>query len=753
MMLKGKVGESVPNVDALDKVLGKACFAADLQVEGVLHLKVLRSDRPHARINSIHTEKAAQMPGVVRVFTHKDIPGKNLIGIINKDQHVLAEEKVRFVGDPIALVVADSEREANQALGEIGVEYEDLPSIFDPAEALDSPTLIHETGNLLHQSNVVKGDIAKGFSEADLIIERTYQTSMLEHSYLEPDAGAAWIDENGRIAIFASTQNPFYDHRQIVDCLGVEPDQVRCIQPATGGGFGGKLDITVQCFLALAMYHLRRPVRLKYSREETYLTTAKRHPLKMRYKSGVTRDGRLVAMEVDITGDTGAYASYGVAVAGRSAVHATGPYQVPHVKVTSKVVYTNHPYSGAMRGFGVPQVAFAHESQMDILADELGMDPLEIRLLNAFERGSETATGQVLNASVGIKECLRKIVQQREDAVRLTPEAGKLIGSGIGAMWYGIGNTGVKNPASARAELDREGKFILYSGAADIGQGSNTVLRQIAASEMGVGIKDVNLIQGDTAFTPDAGATSASRQTYISGNAVRRATAQLRQLLLDNAAQFLQIPAKELTIEDGNIKSEENGKILTSLEEVGVRSYREGIPLTAEGYFDPPTTSLDPTTGQGSPYATYAFACQMADVQVDPETGAVKVLRVVAAHDVGKAVNPSNVEGQIAGGVAMGVGFALMEVFVPGKTQSMMEYLTPTVSDMPAVLPIIVEDPEPTGPYGAKGVGEPALIPTAPAILNGIAQALGERIYHLPANHERVFEASRKSKFVTKLGE
>ena len=751
-MFTGKVGESIPSVDAHDKVLGNALFAADLQMEGVLHLKVLRSDRPHARINNIHTEKAAQMPGVVRVFTHRDIPGKNRIGIINKDQPVLADEKVRYVGDAIALVVANSVREAEQALGEMSVEYEDLPPIFDVEEALGSPTLIHEKGNLLHQSNVINGDIEKGFSEADLIIERTYQTSMLEHSYLEPDAGVAWIDEKGRIAIFASTQNPHYDHRQIVDSLGVDPAQVRCIQPVTGGGFGGKLDITVQCFLALAVYYLQRPVRLKYSREETYLATAKRHPLTMRYKTGATKDGRLVAMEVDILGDTGAYGSYGIAVVGRTAVHATGPYQVPHVKVTSRLVYTNHPFCGAMRGFGVPQVAFAHESQMDILAEELGMDPLEIRLLNAFDRGSETATGQTLNASVGIKECLRQIYQQREDAVRPAPEAGKLIGTGIGAMWYGIGNTGVKNPASARVELDHEGRLILYTSAADIGQGSNTILSQIAASEMGVDIKDIKRIRVDTTVTPDAGATSASRQTYVSGNAVRLATAQLRKLVLESASQFLQIPAEDLAIEDGYVKYEKNGKILTSLEEVATRSFSEGNPLTAEGHFDPPTTSLDAETGRGNPYATYAFACQMADVQVDPETGVVEVLRVVAAHDVGKAVNPSNVEGQIAGGVAMGIGFALMEEFVPGQTLSMSEYMIPTVLDTPAVLPIIVEDPEPTGPFGAKGVGEPALIPTAPAILNAIAQALGERIYNLPANHKRVFEASRKSKSVTEIG-
>jgi len=749
MILKGKVGESIPNVDALDKVLGEACFAADLKMDDFLHLKVLRSDLPHARIKQIHIEAASQMPEVVYVFTHRDIPGKNLIGMINKDQHVLADEKVRFVGDPIALVVANSEIDAEQALGEIHVEYENLPQIFDPEVALESPTLIHETGNLLHQSNVIKGDIDQGFLDADLIIERTYQTSMLEHSYLEPDAGAAWIDEDGKIAIFASTQNLYYDHRQIVDCLGVEPDQVRCIQPVTGGGFGGKLDITVQCFLALAVYHLRRPVRLKYSREEAYLATVKRHPLTMRYKTGATQDGRLVAMEVDIIGDTGAYGSYGLAVAGRSAVHATGPYQVPHVKVTSKVVYTNHPFCGAMRGFGVPQVAIAHESQMDILAEELGMDPFEIRILNAFDRGSETSTGQILHESIGIKECLRQVYHQREETAQQVPEPGKLLGTGVGAMWYGIGNTGVKNPASARAELDREGKLILYTSAADIGQGSNTALRQMAASEMGIGIEDIKMVRGDTSVTPDAGATSASRQTYISGNAVRLATKQLRKLVLDNASHFLKISANELFIEDRQIKSEKNGEILLSLKEIAAKAHDMGEPLVGDGFFDPPTTGLD-ATGQGSPYATYAFACQMVDVQVDPMTGQVDVLKVVAAHDVGKAVNPASVEGQIMGGVIMGVGFALMEEFKPGQTKAMAEYLTPTVLDSPVVIPILVEDPEPTGPFGAKGVGEPALIPTAPAILNAIAQALGERIYHLPASPERVFKAARKSKFIAK---
>jgi CO/xanthine dehydrogenase Mo-binding subunit len=740
MALKGKIGESIQRIDALDKVLGKALFAADLRMEGLLHMKVLRSDRPHARIRRINTEGAAGMDGVVRIFTHKDIPGKNRIGIINKDHPILAKQKVRFVGEAIALVVAHGEREAERALGEIRVEYEDLHPIFDPEESLNSTTLIHEKGNLLCQRDIVRGDVEKGFSEADLVIERTYSTSMLEHTYLEPDAGLAGIDEDGRITVYASTQNPHYDHSEIVTSLGLDPSKVRVIQATTGGGFGSKLDITVQCFLALAVYYLRRPVRLVYTREEAYLATAKRHPLIMKYKTGVQRDGKIVGMEVDILGDTGAYGSYGIAVAGRAAVHATGPYYVPHVKVRARMTYTNHPFCGAMRGFGVPQVAFAHESQMDLLAQELGMDPFDIRLLNAFDLGSETATGQILKDSVGIKDCLQR-VQEHSKKMKVEKAAtGKLSGRGMAAMWYGIGNTGMKNPASARVELDHQGMFTLFTGAAEIGQGSDTVLCQIAASEMGIGIEDIRLIRGDTALTPDAGATSASRQTYISGNAVREAAARLRLMVLENASGLLDVPMKELTIEDALIKSTRDGEILTTLEEVGARCKHEGKQLIGEGTFDPSTSTLNPETGQGIPYATYAFACHMVDVQVDPTTGEVDVLRVVAAHDVGKAINPTNVVGQIASGVAMGIGYALMEEFVPGKTRSMREYMIPTVKDVPVIIPIIVESPEHTGPFGAKGVGEPALIPTAPATISAINRALHVRIVDLPAKLERVMK-------------
>lgn len=741
--MPSEVGRFVPRPDAWEKVLGEARYAADLRLEGMLHMKVLRSTRPHARISGLDLSRALEVPGVVRVFTWRDIPGENSIGIIKKDQPVLAVDRVRYVGEPIALVVAEDLSSAERALESIGVRYEDLPLVQTVEEAERGEVLVHEGGNLLCERHIRKGDPEGGLAEGEVLIERTYLTSMLEHTYLEPDAGIGWLDEDGRVTICASTQNPHYDQREVARVLGLEPSRVRVIQATTGGGFGSKLDITVQCHLALAVYHLRRPVRLVYTREEAYLATAKRHPLVMRYRSAASREGRLLAVDVEILGDTGAYASYGPAVATRAAVHATGPYEVPHVRVRSRFFYTNRPFCGAMRGFGVPQVAFAHESQMDLLARELGLDPLEVRTRNAFRPGSRTSTGQVLSSSVGIGECLRRIEPHWRRCHPKGERPWEFAGKGLGAMWYGIGNTGVKNPSRARVTVDEEGRTTLYTGAAEIGQGSDTVLLQIASATLGVPFEEIRLVRADTALTLDAGATSASRQTYISGGAVADAAERLRRMILEEAARMLGKSSRELVLSDGLIKDRE-GEVLASLRDVAKGCYREGRILVAEGFFDPETTPLHPETGQGVPYATYAFACQMAEVLVDGTTGQVQVRRVVAAHDVGRAINPRQVEGQIMSGVAMGVGFALMEEFHPGRTRSMKEYLIPTTMDMPEVVPIIVEDPEPTGPFGAKGVGEPALIPTAPAVLNAIADALGERVYHLPANLERVMALCRR---------
>jgi CO/xanthine dehydrogenase Mo-binding subunit len=741
-----QVGVEIPKVDALEKVLGETRYGADLSIKDPLHLKVVRSPKRHAKVLKIQLEEALKVEGVERIFTAKDIPGKNLIGIIAKDQPILATDRVRYIGDPIALVAARTEEAAEKAAQRAVVLYEDLPAVTNPEEALKpyAPS-IHEKGNLLLEFHVIKGDVQAGFKEADVIVEETYTTTWIDHAYLEPDAGISYLDEEGRVTVICPTQNVHYDQKQVASVLGLPIEKVRIIQSGTGGAFGGRLDITVQCLLALAAFHVKRPVRIVYSREEVFQVISKRHPLKIRYKSGAKKDGKLTAVEVYIFGDTGAYASYGDTVAIRSAVHATGPYQVPHVRAKSQMVYTNNPWSGAMRGFGVPQMAFAHESQMDLIAKALKMDPIEIRLKNALTPGSETATGQTLMASVGIGETLRRIKEWRDKAIsRKDPKRPNIKkGVGVGSMWYGIGNTGIANPSTAQVEIDPNGEVRLFTGAADIGQGSDTILLQIASEGLGLPLEEICLIRADTSVTTDAGASSASRQTYISGNSILSAIKSLKQEILNEASHLLDENEKELFIEDGEVKHIKKECIAIPIREIAKRS---GKTLRGEGYFDSETTKLDAKTGQGSPYATYAFASHLAEVEVDIETGKVKVNRVIASHDVGKAINPKNVKGQITGGVAMGLGFALTEEFIPGLTTSFFNYLIPTSKDIPEVIPIIVEDQEPSGPFGAKGVGEPALIPTAPAILNAIADAIGERIYDLPATLERVREAAEKAR-------
>ncbi|MFH1930512.1 MAG: xanthine dehydrogenase family protein molybdopterin-binding subunit [Pseudomonadota bacterium] len=744
------IGKNILRIGAVERLKGEPIFSADMELEHPLRLNVLRSTRAHARIVKIDIEGALKVKGVVRVFTASDVPGSNLTGIINKDRPLLVSDKVRFVGDAIALIAAENEQAAEKGVNAINVVYEDLPAVFDPEEALkDSAPKIHEKGNLLFTRKVKKGNIDKAFENCQAVVEKTYQTSCLEHTYLEPDAGAGYVERDGTIVIFASTQNPHYDHSEVVSILGVEDEKVRIIQAATGGGFGSKLDLNVQGFIGLALYHLKRPVRYVYSREEAFLATAKRHPLTMIVKTGADSKGSLLAMRARIICDTGAYASYGIAVASRSAVHATGPYEIENVDIEALCVYTNKPFSGAMRGFGAPQMAFANESQMDLLAKELNMDPLEIRRVNIFKQGSETATGQKLTESVGILECLDAIQPYYKDAMKnwRTAESSpfKRKGVGIGAMCYGIGNTGMRNPSTARVEIDPAGSVTLYTGCADIGQGSTTVLAQIAAETLGLETDAIQLVVGDTKYTTNAGATSASRQTYISGNAVKEAAEKLRELLMTGAVDVLKVGKASLMLDSGFVADSNDNAKRVSFSKLATRAYKKGLPFVCQGYFDPETVPLNTETGQGVPYATYAFACHLAFVTVDTMTGEVSVEKIVAAHDVGKAIYPEGVIGQICGGVAMGVGFALMEDYMHGQTESMKDYFIPTCKDMPEVIPIIVESREPTGPFGAKGVGEPALIPTAPAILNAINDALGERIYSLPANLERVLEASIKS--------
>ncbi|HWP48722.1 MAG TPA: molybdopterin cofactor-binding domain-containing protein [Candidatus Limnocylindrales bacterium] len=741
------VGRSITRVDGAEKISGTAKYADDYHLEDMHYLHLVRSPHAHARILRIQMEEALLEPGVLGILTAKDIPGRNRFGIIVEDQPVLAEDRVRFKGEAVAMVVASSRERAQKAAEKVRVDYELLPALFSPFEALkpDAPQL-HDSGNILSNPMVKRGDVEEGFSQSEIIVENTFETTFIEHAYLETEAGIAYLDEKGRITLRVSTQTPHMDQEATARILGVPGHQVRVIQATTGGGFGGKLDISVQPFLALAVHKFGKPVKLTYSREESFLSTTKRHPYVMTCKLGAKRDGTLVAAQVNIVGDTGAYASWGPTVIKRAVIHGSGPYSLSHYLGEGKVVYTNNPIAGAMRGFSTPQMAFATESQMDILATRLGIDPIALRLKNCLKPGSVTATGQVLGVSVGMEETLLAVRNKWEEIKGRYPlgrQGDFAYGFGVAGMWYGIGNTAMSNPSRVRLELEPDGKIHLYTGAADIGQGSSTVLLQILADEMETSMDQLRLTTADTEITPDSGKTSASRQVFITGNAIRDAAGQLKETLLKRGAELLKCPIDSLNVGRGYIFSQDQQRSV-SFAEVARYLRDTRSPTSFMGYFDPQTTPLS-ELGQGSPYQTYGFGTHLAHVQVHTRTGEVKVLQFIAAHDVGRAINPKGVEGQIEGGVVMGLGFALTERFVPEKTHNFSTYLIPTFEETPEIYPLIIESEEPAGPFGAKGVGELAMIGTAPAIINAIYNATGARIYSLPATPEKVFNALKNS--------
>ena len=757
-------GRSVTRTDDLQKVTGKLMYGADYPQEGFLHGKILRSPFPHALIKAINVEKAQQLPGVAAVLTAKDVPGRNGFGAILPDQPVICGDKVRYVGDGVALVAAETEKIAHEALSLIEVEYEPLDAVFDPRDAMkpDAPK-IHEKGNLLSSNKLRKGDVNKGFDEAEVIMERTYQVPFLEHAYLEPDIVFAIPQPDGTMLVEGPMQAPFTVRRNLAAVLGVPVNQIRARQIHMGGGFGGKEDapIDIGCRAAVLAYHTGQPVCLSLEREEVTLQTCKRHPMIMEVKIGAKKDGHLMAFEGVIYDEQGAYASLGPMIppAGGSHIHSMvmmpGPYQIPHAKVDAYLIYTNHPYGGAMRGFGAPQVHIAHEQIMDELAQELGMDPMELRRINAFRLGSVTATGQVLDQSVGLVETLDACAEafKWEDRYGkgqyVDTESSKCRGVGIGMGWYrtSIGTNG--DGCGANVYVHEDGSVLLYTGITEMGQGSFTVLPQICAEELGVRMEDVRLVQPDTDMVPESGPTVGSRSTTLMGNAIIMAARQIKESILKMASEMLLVPIDRLEARDRLVYDRENPGKSLDFKDVAAKCMAMGKRLIGQGWWAPPIPSLDPETGQGNPYFVYTYSTHMAEVLVDVETGEVEVTDYVAAFDVGKAINPKAVEGQIEGGVAMGLGYALMEkmVFDNGYPQNLnlQDYLIPTTLDMPNIKPIILEEENKLGPYGAKGIGEMPNIPATPAILNAIANACGGRVRSLPADPENVFVAIREA--------
>jgi aldehyde oxidoreductase len=721
------VGSRLARVDGVDQVTGASRFGADRAPADALHLRAIRSPHAHARFTIGDVAALyATYPGLERVLTAADIPGQNRYGIYatGKDQPVFADGYVRFRGEAVAALVGDAWTVARIADDELSIMWQPLDPILDPAIATaDDAPQFHDAspGNVLTRGRVVRGDVEAALTDSAAVARGTFHTSHVEHAYIEPEAGFAQR-HGDRIEVVATTQTPYMDRDELALILGLAPEAVRVVPTACGGGFGGKLDLSLQPMIAVAAWLLDRPVRCVYTRPESMRSTTKRHPARITAAVGADLDGRLTAVDFDGDFDTGAYASWGPTVANRVPVHAAGPYVVPAVRATTRAIYTNGPICGAFRGFGVPQAAIATEALVDDVAEQLGIDRLEIRLRNALRAGSPTATGQILAASAGLAPCLEVLRPawdgaladaRRENEGRRAAGSPARRGVGIAAMWYGIGNTSLTNPSTIRIGLRADGSYLLFSGAQDIGQGSDTILTQIAADALDTPVQSIRRVTGDTDRTPDAGKTSASRQTFVSGNATKLAAEDLLRRIEMAGPDLRQLP------EDA-----------------------DGCILVGTGTYDPRTTPLD-ADGQGVPYETYGFGAQIAVVDVDLELGTTLVRRIVAAHDVGRAINPMLVEGQIHGGIAQGLGMALMEAYEAGRTDNLHDYLIPTFGDVPPIEVHIVEDPEPAGPYGAKGVGEPALIPTAPAILGAIRDATGIRIDTVPATPSRVLAAIR----------
>ena len=740
------IGQVVARPDGVEKVDGSAKFADDYSFPGMLYGATLRAGTPHAILRKLDISAASMAEGVAGILTAEDIPGEVNHGLVVKDWPALVGigEEVRYVGDSVALVVADTPESAQRALDLIEAEYEDLPVVSDPVQArkADAPD-IHENGNLLKHIKVRKGDLEVGFEEADIILEDTYHTAITEHAFLEPECAIARLTDEGRIEVYVGSQIPYADRSQIARCLDMAEDEVRVIGTLIGGGFGGKEDIAGQIHAAMLAKATGRPVKILYDRHESMLVHPKRHATQIRVKLGAKNDGTLVAVETELYGDTGAYASLGEKVMTRATTHSAGPYVVPHVKADCYAMYTNNPPAGAFRGFGVTQSAFAVESMMDDLAEQLELDPIELRRKNALEVGSLTNTGQELRESAGLIECINQVTARIQDFsqepfVARVPQGRprKRRAWGIAAAYKNTGlGGGAPDKASAEVELYEDGAVEVRTSSAEIGQGLVAVLQMIAAEELTVPIDRVRVLLSDTDLTPDGGPTTASRQTYVTGNAVRHAADVVKQAVATTLAEHYDVPPAQIEFHEG--LAQVNGHQVT-LGEAATIMKEEGHDARATyEYWAPSTQALG--TG-GDMHFAFSFAAQAAEVEVDLDTGEVEVLRVIAANDVGKVINPLGFLGQIEGGVMMGIGNAITEEFIVEKgmviTDRLARYRMPGIMHTPEIISIPVEHPAADGPYGAKGVGEISSIPTTPAITNAVYHACGVRIKSLPVDQD-----------------
>jgi CO/xanthine dehydrogenase Mo-binding subunit len=752
-----QVGKPLRRVDALDKCTGTLRYSGDFAMTNMLHAKVFRSSKPHAKIVKLDISKALAYPGVEAVLTSDDMPNQTLVTDMpgqtgqqrraGSDAPVLAKDIVRFYGEAIALVAAQSLDIAERALDLIEIEYEELPGVFDTEEAMKpGAPIVFAPDNIVAEHTVKRGDLEKGFTEADEIVEREYRVPYIDHAYLETESGVAWLDDQGVVHIRVCTQVVEH-YRSIALALGLPQNKVHIEGTLLGGGFGGKEDITVEIYIGLLAMKTKKPVRMEYTREESLKAHCKRHPFIIRHKTGVKKNGKITASHVELISNSGAYVFLSPYVLLYATCNAAGPYHIENALLHGVSVATNNPFSSAFRGFGAAQACVAYEQHMDEIAAVLGMDALELRKVNYIKTGETTPTGAVVTSAAWLEEtathALAALGEKSQPA-----NAHSKVGQGFASYMQSYGRiTFFHDTSQAWVTVELDGTVTIRCGVPDLGAGQISSLCQIAAEVLGVPmLEDVVIYYTDSALTPLAGTSTATRQLYMSGNAVLMAATQIRENILEYAAKLFGVTQKDMDLADRKAFVKSDPTQCIGLGDLAKRCAADGVELSKLAMFKAPFNDRpDPVTGQGEIWPDFTFGAMAVEVAVDMETGEVSVLKSVACHDVGRAINPSAVEGQIQGGGMQGLGYGLMEDLIVEqgylKTHSLAEYLLPTTCDIPAIQCIILESGTGKGPFGAKGIGEPALTPAAPAIANAVANAIGARVHQLPLTPERVLKA------------
>ncbi|HEX6021702.1 MAG TPA: xanthine dehydrogenase family protein molybdopterin-binding subunit [Solirubrobacter sp.] len=738
--------------DFEEKVAGALRYADDWALPGMLHGAVVRSTLPSARIVSIDTAAARAVPGVRAVLTAQDVPHNVIseeasgLGLDPVIMPALADDRVRYDGEPVAVVAADTQWAAEEAAALVDVDYEDLPGVFTIEDALAAGApVVHEHGNRYVAWHLAEGDVERAFADADVVVEATYRTQHVDHAYLEPEAGIAWIDGDGVLVLRVSTQ--VIEHaRTVADMLRLPHSRVRVIGTYMGGGFGGKEDMTVEPYLALLAWKTKRPVRMVWTRQESLLARQKRHPFTMRYRTGATRDGRITGQEISILGNAGAYPLLSTRVLFAAAVNSTGPYRFDAARVDSVAVFTNTVPTSAFRGFGAMQVVFAYEQQMDRVAEALGMDPVALRERNFVQQGDRRVTGETIDTGVGVGECLRTAVEALGAPTPAAP--GKRVGIGFGCSMQPYGRSVFfADRASCWLGLEQDGTLVIRAGVTDLGAGQAASLSQIACETLGMTIDRASIHIADSHLTPLVGGTFATRQLYMSGNATLKVARELKDKLSPVAASLLGVGVDELEWADNQVRVAGRPEHAITMAELSCDAENRSVMPYCHSTFNAEVGEFDPTTGRGRSFPDYTYGAHGAEVEVDEETGQVRILRYVACHDVGRAIHLQRVEGQIEGAVAQGIGYALSEEveIEDGTCVSSLfaDYLIPSSLDVPDIKAIVLQIHPGKGPLGARGIGEPPIGPPAPALAAAIHNATGVWMTRLPMTPERILSAMR----------